>query len=59
MGFKHFFGFCLLIVGLAMAPVFVAFLSDRQFFNPVFLFTLGFGAVASFLLGLYILNKSN
>jgi len=59
MGFKHFFGFCLLIVGLGMAPLFVAFLSDRQFFNPVFLFTLGFGAVAFFFLGLYILNKSN
>ena len=59
MGFKHFFGFCLLIVGLAMAPLFVAFLSDRQFFNPVFLLTLGSGSVAAFFLGLYILKKSN
>jgi hypothetical protein len=58
MGFKHLCGFCLLIAGIGMIPLFFAFLADDQFFNSMFLRCLGFGAVAFLFSGFLILKKS-
>jgi hypothetical protein len=58
MGFKHLVGFCLLILGLGLAPLFVVFAADSQSLNPVFLLGLGLCAVSFFFSGLYIINKS-
>jgi hypothetical protein len=46
------------MLGIGMAPLFLIFLSDSQFLNPVFLFGLGISAFAFFVLGVFILKKS-
>jgi hypothetical protein len=58
MGFKHLFGFCLLMTGIGLAPLFFLFMGDRKVFNPVFLLSMGICAIASVFLGLFILKKA-
>jgi hypothetical protein len=57
MGFKHLVGYCLLMAGMGMMPLFFAFLPDSKFFNPLFLLCLGVGALAFFFLGFFVLRK--
>jgi len=58
MGFKHLIGFCLLVVGVGLVPLFFAFLAHSDMYDPIFLRCLAGGALAFSFSGLLILNKA-
>jgi len=58
MEFRHVVGFCLLLIGIGIIPLFFVFQSDGELFNPQFLYCLGCGGLLFLFLGLIILSKS-
>jgi len=58
MGLKHLFGYSLVMVGMAIAPLVLVFLGDQEIFNPLFLCCLAACAFTFFFVGILILKKS-
>ena len=59
MGFKQLVGFCLLLAGIVLSLLFLAFLLEGKAINPSFLLYLGLCTFFSFVFGLFILNRSS
>jgi hypothetical protein len=57
MGLKHLFGYTLIIAGIALLPLLIAFYANRQVFDSLFLIALAGSAFASFIVGSIILKK--
>jgi hypothetical protein len=58
MGLKHLVGYCLLMAGIGITPLFLVFLANSQYYNPLFLFWMGLCAFVFLFSGVFILKKN-
>jgi len=59
MGFKHLFGYALLITGIALALLLLFFLLTNQSLGSSFFLILGICAAACTIVGIILLYKSS
>ena len=57
MGFKHLFGYSLLIAGIALLPLSFLFYINKDLYNPAFIYSLALFAFVFCIAGGFILKK--